>query len=200
MSVLGGAAALIAAAWLVAAGGDGAWVSAPLLVLFPILIQLGFVFIGAQAGRLLDISGIKRELPADHGGVPGRRGGRGTARRVAGLRDRPDARTLLLATAVAQATFAVLVLATERRHPAELAGSGRGGTTIERHGAADDAAAGTSIRRLLRSRFVAADPGLPGPLRPRQPARRLPRPRPGDRPIPRDRPISPASWPATPRS
>ena len=60
VAVLGGAAALIAAAWLIAAGGDGAWVSAPLLVLFPILIQLGFVFIGAQAGRLLDISGIKR--------------------------------------------------------------------------------------------------------------------------------------------
>ena len=37
VAALGGAAALIAAAWLVAAAGDGAWVSVPLLVLFPIL-------------------------------------------------------------------------------------------------------------------------------------------------------------------
>ena len=61
----------------------------------------------------------------------------------------------MLATAAAQATFALLVLATERRHPAELADRGRGGTTIERPRVADDPAAAPSTRRLLRSRFVA---------------------------------------------
>ena len=44
--------------------------SAPLLVLFPILIQLGFVFIGGQAGRLLDIAGIKASFPRIMAGFP----------------------------------------------------------------------------------------------------------------------------------
>ena len=57
--VLGGAAIGLAASWILAVGRDAAWVSVPLLVLFPILIQLGFVFIGSQGGRLLDIAGIK---------------------------------------------------------------------------------------------------------------------------------------------
>ena len=70
--VLGGAAVLFGTAWAIAAGGDGAWVSAPLLVLFPILIQLGFVFIGGQAGRILDIARDQGGLPADHGRLPGR--------------------------------------------------------------------------------------------------------------------------------
>ena len=49
---------------------DGEWVSIPLLVLFPILIQLGFVFIGGQAGRLLDIAGIKASFPRIFAGFP----------------------------------------------------------------------------------------------------------------------------------
>ena len=56
--ILGGATALIALSWVIDLGGDAAWVSIPLVVLFPILIQLGFVFIVAQAGRILDIAGI----------------------------------------------------------------------------------------------------------------------------------------------
>jgi len=51
LAVLGAAAIGLAVAWAFAARGDAAWVSVPLLVLFPILIQLGFVFIGGQAGR-----------------------------------------------------------------------------------------------------------------------------------------------------
>ena len=70
LAVLGGAAIALGAAWLVALGGDGAWVSAPLLVLFPILIQLGFVFIGRQAGRILDIAGIKASFPRIMAGFP----------------------------------------------------------------------------------------------------------------------------------
>ena len=128
--------------------------SAPLLVLFPILIQLGFVFIGAQAGRLLDIAGIKRSFPRIMAGFPvGAVAGGLLGGWLVSVTGRTDA--LLLATAGAQATFALLVLATERRHPAELATGGRGGTTIERPRVADDPAAAPSTRRLLRSRFVA---------------------------------------------
>jgi hypothetical protein len=43
VAVLAGAAVGIGAAWVLAAGLGAAWVSAPLLVLFPILIQLGRV-------------------------------------------------------------------------------------------------------------------------------------------------------------
>jgi hypothetical protein len=100
----------------------------------------------------LDISGIKRASLASWRSVGAVAGGLlgGWLVFVTGRTE-----SLLLATAVAQALFALLVLVTERRHPAELAGSGRGGTTIERQRVADDPAAAPSTRRLLRSRFVA---------------------------------------------
>ena len=68
--VLGLAAGLFLLAWVVARDGEGAWVSGPLLVVFPLLIQLGFVFIGAQAGRILDIAGIKARFPRIVAGFP----------------------------------------------------------------------------------------------------------------------------------
>src|SRR4029077_6124232 len=61
--VLGAAAIGIAACWVLTIGRDAEGGSGPLLVLFPILIQLGFVFIGSQGGRLLDIAGIKASFP-----------------------------------------------------------------------------------------------------------------------------------------
>jgi hypothetical protein len=70
LAVLGGATVVLALAWWIASSGDGAWVSVPLLILFPILIQLGFVFIGGQAGRLLDIAGIKASFPRIVAGFP----------------------------------------------------------------------------------------------------------------------------------
>ena len=39
-------------------------------MLFPVLIQLGFVFVGAQAGRILDIAGIKATFPRIVAGFP----------------------------------------------------------------------------------------------------------------------------------
>ena len=59
---LGALAALFLASWLILVGG-GVWVSAVLLVLFPIALQLGFVFIGGQAGRLLDVRLMKELFP-----------------------------------------------------------------------------------------------------------------------------------------
>ena len=70
VAVLGGITAAFVAAWLVAGGGGGAWVSGPLLVLFAILIELGFVFVGMQAGRILDIAGIKATMPRIMAGFP----------------------------------------------------------------------------------------------------------------------------------
>lgn len=42
---------------------DSAWVSAPLLALFQIFIPTGFVVMGSQAGRLLDVRQIKQQFP-----------------------------------------------------------------------------------------------------------------------------------------
>jgi hypothetical protein len=109
--VLGTAAAMIGVAWVIAARGDGAWVSAPLLVLFPILIQLGFVFIGGQAGRILDIAGIKASFARIMTGFPV---GAVVGGVLAGpLGDRLGrTEDLLFVTAVIQGAFAALVWAT----------------------------------------------------------------------------------------
>jgi hypothetical protein len=117
--VLGGAAALFGLSWVIATGADGTWVSAPLLVLFPILIQLGFVFVGGQAGRILDIAGIKASFPRIMTGFPvGAVIGGVLAVPLVDLSGRTE--DLLLATAIVQASFMALVWATGRRYAALL--------------------------------------------------------------------------------
>ena len=59
---LGAFATLFAASWAILVAG-GEWVSGVLLVMFPIAIQIGFVFIGGQAGRLLDVRQMKELFP-----------------------------------------------------------------------------------------------------------------------------------------
>ncbi len=152
--VLGGAAIGIGASWILAIGGDAAWVSGPLLVLFPILVQLGFVFIGGQGGRLLDIAGIKANFPLIMAGFPvgAVLGGVLGAQLVTWLGRTED---LLLATALAQAAFAALVWATGRRY-ASLLGS-PGPAPAPSASAADDGdrSPGFSLWRSLTSPFVA---------------------------------------------
>ena len=115
IAVLGGASALFFASWLIATGPEGAWVSGPLLVLFPILIQLGFVFIGGQAGRVLDIAGIKASFPRIMAGFPiGAVLGGVAAVPLVGWFGRVE--DLLLVTAAAEVAFAALVWATGRRY------------------------------------------------------------------------------------
>ncbi len=150
--VLGGAAALFGVAWVIAAEDNGVWVSAPLLVLFPILIQLGFVFIGGQAGRILDIAGIKASFGRIMTGFP-------VGAVVGGLLAGPlvdrlgRTEDLLLATAITQAAFAALVWATGRRYAALLAGTGEPADTGDGPDVA--AAEGSSRRWLSGQRFVA---------------------------------------------
>lgn len=151
VGVLGGAAGLLALAWLVAARPGGSWVSWPLLVLFPILIQLGFVFIGGQAGRVLDIAGIKASFPRIMAGFP-------VGAVLGGLAAVPlvdrfgKVEDLLLVTALVQAGFAALVWGTGRRYarllrlPDVVPDLGQG-PSHEREG--------LSIRRLLGHPFIA---------------------------------------------
>jgi len=150
--VLGAAAAALGVSWVVARAG-AAWVSVPLLVLFPILIQLGFVFIGGQAGRLLDIAGIKASFPRIMAGFPAGAviGGLLGAQLVTWFGRTED---LLLATALAQAAFAALVWVTGRRYAWQL---GSPGARPAPDGGADtnDRTTRPSIRKSFGSRFVA---------------------------------------------
>jgi hypothetical protein len=110
-----GIAVLYAASWLILQAG-GVWVSAGLLVLFPIALQMGFVFIGGQAGRLLDVRQMKERFPRVVGGfsVGFLLGGLLAIPLLALLGSTED---LLLGTTVAQLVFLGLLLLTERRFP-----------------------------------------------------------------------------------
>jgi hypothetical protein len=108
-------AVLYAASWLILVAG-GVWVSAVLLVIFPIALQLGFVFIGGQAGRLLDVRQMKERFPRVVGGfsVGFLLGGLLAIPLLALLGSTED---LLLGTTAAQLAFVGLLLETERRFP-----------------------------------------------------------------------------------
>ena len=108
-------AVLYFASWLILLAG-GVWVSAALLVLFPIALQMGFVFIGGQAGRLLDVRQMKERFPRVVGGfsVGFLLGGLLAIPLLALLGSTKD---LLLGTTVAQLAFLGLLLETERRFP-----------------------------------------------------------------------------------
>ena len=61
-ATLGALAFLYGLSWVILVA-SGVWVSAVLLVLFLIALQIGFVFIGGQAGRLLDVRQMKELFP-----------------------------------------------------------------------------------------------------------------------------------------
>ncbi len=136
---------MLVAAWIVAVSGDGAWVSAPLLVLFPVLIQLGFVFIGGQAGRILDIAGIKANFPRIVAGFPvGAVIGGVVAGPLLTLFGRAE--DLLIATATAQAAFLGLLLLTGRWYAVELVPVATSPSPVD--------PVRPPLSQLLRSRFV----------------------------------------------
>ena len=128
--------------WAVLAAG-GTWVSAALLVLFPVLLQIGFIFVGGQAGRLLDLQQIKQSFPRIvagftagflAGGLVGTR-----LLSVLGSTDR-----LLLIAVGAQVAFVLLLTVTARRFPDRLGHVERSALALPR----------PPIRRLLTSSFV----------------------------------------------
>jgi len=54
---------MVGSAWLVLTFSDGVWVTFPLVVLFPVSIPVGFVLVGSQAGRLMDVREMKAHFP-----------------------------------------------------------------------------------------------------------------------------------------
>ena len=113
---LGAQAVLFLLSWLLAMTGN-LWVSAVLVVLFPLAIQIGFVFVGGQAGRLLDLRELKELFPRIVSGfaVGFLAGGLAGAPLLVVLGDTED---LLVVATVAQVAFVGLLLVTERRFPA----------------------------------------------------------------------------------
>ena len=134
---------LLFAAWSVLTASSGVWVSAPLLVLFPILLQAGFVFIGGQAGRLLDVQQIKSQFPRIVSGFAiGFLAGGVVAIPLLTLPGGTNG--LLLIGAVAQLAFVLLLAATATRFVEQL-----GRVESAPHGAPRP-----PLHQLLSSRFV----------------------------------------------
>lgn len=143
VGVLGAFAAVFFCSWLVLVAG-GSWISALLLVSFPILIQIGFVFIGGQAGRMLDVREIKVLFPRIvlgfaigflAGGLAG----------IPLLALLGSTRNLLLATTAFELVFLGLLLVTWRRHPQALS---------HHEGGAPASGPRQPLRRLLTQPFV----------------------------------------------
>jgi hypothetical protein len=140
LGVLGGLAigtvlALVAAGWLVLELADGLWVTFPLIVLFPVTIPVGFVLIGSQAGRLMDVREMKAHFPRVVAGFSvGLGGGALLAGWMVHLVGGPVA--LLGLDTVMAAAWLVVAVATSRRFAAELLArpraSARSGTSAPR--------------------------------------------------------------------
>ena len=132
-------AASFAALWT-----SGAWVSVALLVLIPILVPVGFVFVVGQAGMLLDVRSLKASyarvvagfaLGFVIGGVAGPV--------LLDLTGRTEA--LLAFAAAVAAAFLLLAWSTERSFPGQLA-------MIDEDANADIVK--PTIRSLLQNKYV----------------------------------------------
>ncbi len=129
-ATLGTLALLYLVSWAILVAG-GAWASALLLVLFPIALQIGFVFVGGQAGRLLDVRQMKALFPRVLSGFA-------VGFLLGGLLGLPllallgSTENLLLATTAAQLAFLGLLLVTERRFPEVRASPAEGAPAVVR--------------------------------------------------------------------
>jgi HEAT repeat protein len=117
--VLGGYAVLVAAGYTILVATDAEWVTFPLVVLFPLAIPVGFVLVGAQAGRLLDVRQMKERFPRVVAGfsLGFAVGGLLAAGLVKLL---PRVEDLLLVDVLTAAAMIALVVATARRYPEQL--------------------------------------------------------------------------------
>ena len=111
---------IVAAGWLLLRFAHQDWVSAVLVGLFPLAIPVGFVLIGTQAGRLLDVRSMKQSFARivtgfSLGFVVG---GLATAGLIGPLGSPVD--LLLLIDVFIGAAYLWVTLATGRRFPAEL--------------------------------------------------------------------------------
>ena len=111
--------AFLVIAWAGFIYAHAEWLSFLAMVVFPLIIQIGFVIVGGQAGRLLDVRQIKRYFPRVVAGfvvgfmVAG--AGAGPLLRIFGRTEH-----LLLAAAGASTIMLVMLMVTDRRYHAIL--------------------------------------------------------------------------------
>jgi hypothetical protein len=147
-AVLAGYVLLAAAGWVVLVSTEGRWVTFPLLVMFPLSIPIGFVLVGSQAGRLLDVRQMKAHFPRIAAGFSvGFAVGGLSAAAVVPVLGGPE--NLLVLDVVAALAMLGLVLETARRHPAELRAA-----PAPRATARPDLPSATGVRELLTHRLV----------------------------------------------
>ncbi len=110
---------LVLAGWVVLATSDGLWITFPLLVLLTLSIPIGFMLVGSQAGRLLDVRQMKAHFPRVAAGfsVGFAIGGLAAAALVGPLGGPEPLLALDSLTALAMLGLA---RETARRYPAEL--------------------------------------------------------------------------------
>jgi HEAT repeat protein len=116
---IGAFVAIVAASWVLLRFAHQDWVSALLVGLFPLAIPVGFVLVGTQAGRLLDVRTMKQSFARIVAGfsLGFVVGGLATAALIGPLGGPVD---LLLVGVVAGAAYFGTAVATGRRFPDEL--------------------------------------------------------------------------------
>ena len=116
---IGAFVAIVAASWILLRFAHQDWVSALLVGLFPLAIPVGFVLVGTQAGRLLDVRTMKQSFARIVAGfsLGFVVGGVATAALIGPLGGPVD---LLVVGVVAGAAYLFTAIATGRRFPAEL--------------------------------------------------------------------------------
>jgi hypothetical protein len=142
--------AIALAGWVGLEWFDAKWVSAPLFVLFPLAILVGFFFVGGQAGRVFDLREMKEQFPRIVLGFPvgfliASLGGDGL---ILLLGEVPR---LLPFAAASAACLGVLIGVAARRYPAAL------GAEAKRALVAIEAAGPPRVplRRLVSNPYVA---------------------------------------------
>ena len=110
---------IVTAAWIGLAAADATWVTFALVVLFPLSIPIGFVLVGTQAVRLLDVREMKAHFPRVAAGFPvGFAVGGLVAARLVGPVGGPV--PLLGLASLAGVGFLAVALATARSYPEQL--------------------------------------------------------------------------------
>jgi HEAT repeat protein len=122
---------VVAAGWVVLTVSDGTWVTFPLVVLYPLVIPIGFAMLGAQAGRLLDVRQMKAYFPRVAAGFSvGFALGGLVAALVVGPLGGPKG--LVGLDLLASLAMVGLVVVTGRRYAAELAHPPEPASPLER--------------------------------------------------------------------
>ena len=119
VTVLSVVAIVMLTGWVALSVAGQTWVTFPLVVLIFLWIPVGFVLVGGQSGRLLDVQQLKAYFPRVAAGFSlGFAIGGLAAARLVSLFGSPE--DLLLVDAVLALVFLALVVVTARRHPEQL--------------------------------------------------------------------------------